>query len=212
MTISLFFTRIKNMNTQIVSVVITEGSKFLAEIIRLNLPRRLPNNSSDKPVEAKLLITPPAEPRETASAPDIKIKKGTACLPCTNSHLHTCSGLLNEAVRMSPDGLNVDSMERVDKCLGEIAAAERVDLSPENITNLSPNEKTIASTAAKEIRDIRHGLEGLKSKEELNDLAVRTTNLQKYVGKEWFKLRLAKMPQGEKAKIVDNAIERLSGG
>ena len=155
-------------------------------------------------------ISPPAEPLETTEGTgEEKIKSGTACLPCTNSHLHTCQGLLSEAVRMSSDGLNTESMERVDKCLGEIAAAERVDLSPENVAGLPEDERKIADHASRELREIRHGLEGLSSKSELEKVTVQTVELQKFVGREWFKLRLAKMPKAEKTRLAEKVIGEL---
>lgn len=165
---------------------------------------------SHKPKPAKVPQLPiPAEPQ---GIDEDKVEKGTACLPCTNSHLHACVGELKEAFRMSPDGLTVESMKRVDTCLGEIAAAERIDLAPENVSDLPQDERKIADYAAKELREIRHGLEGLNSKAELEQLTIRTTTLQKYVGREWFKIRLAKMPEEKKAKLAEMAMKKLEEG
>ncbi|KKN48236.1 hypothetical protein LCGC14_0654980 [marine sediment metagenome] len=194
----------ETMRIEILAVLIQEGSKLCSEFLRIR--SRRPKQLKDfQPVPA-----PPAEPQEINEETDAgKIEEGTACLPCTNSHLHACVGLLSEAVRMSPDGLNPESMKRVDKCLGEIAAAERVDLAPENVDNLPVDEKKIASHASKEMREIRHGLEDLNSREELEQLTIRTTSLQKYVGSEWFKMRLAKMPKAEKVRLAEETIEKL---
>lgn len=177
------------MDDEILTLIATEGGKFIAEWIRINPPKR-------KPIQYPEEITDLAEPREISTVPptsEEKVKKGTACLPCTNSHLHTCVGLLNEAVRMSHNGITPEGIERIDGCLAEIAAAERVDLAPENIVNLPAEEKRIADYTAKEIRDIRHDIEGLSSPEQLQQIAAKTAQLQHYVGQEWFKERLSKM-------------------
>lgn len=168
------------------------------------LPAPPPPTMSKPAVELAPLPAVAAE-----DAGEEKIKQGTSCLPCTNSHLHACVGLLNEAIRMSPDELTMDGMERIDKCLGEIAAAERVDLAVENMDTLPPGEKELAQHMSSEIREIRHGLEGITGKPQLEQLAIRTHELQKYVGKEWFKARLAKMPKEEKSKLVEKALETL---
>jgi len=179
------------MNRQIIALVLQEGGKLVSEFLSMRSPKR---HAEAQPQVTYIAATTEPEAQEKPPADtDTKIKEGVACLPCTNSHLHTCRGLLDEAVRMSHDGLTPEAMERVDKCLGEIAAAERIDLAPENINALPPDEGKIAHFAAKEIRDIRHGLEGVSSPAQLEQLAVKTTNLQKQVGSEWFKLRLSKM-------------------
>jgi len=190
------------MDKQLVAIVIQECSRLVSGFLSLRSPKVKPTREYRPPSEFL------AEPQEQEIG-EGKIEKGTACLPCTNSHLHACAGLLDEGVRMSPDGLNPDSMERVDKCLREIAAAERVDLAPDKVAGLPEDERVIAETAAKGMREIRHGLEGLNTKDELEQLAVSTSTLQKYVGKEWFKLRLAKMPKDEKLKLAEKTIERL---
>ncbi len=189
------------------SVIIQEGARFCSEIIRYRSLR--PKQENNHPPSS-----PPAQPQEAQEeaaeeSGEGKIEKGTACLPCTNSHLHACVGLLTEAHRMSPDGLNPESMKRVDKCLGEIAAAERVDLAVENVGGLPVDERAVADHATKELREIRHGLEGLNNKEELEQLTIQTTNLQRYVGKEWFKIRLSKMSPEGKEKLAKAAMEKL---
>ena len=195
------------MNIEIVSTLLQVGGKLCSEIIRFqSLTPKVKEVSQPT-------ILPPSEPEEIIEeTTEVKIAQGTACLPCTNSHLHACVGLLDEASRMSPDGLNADSIVRVDKCLGEIAAAERVDLAPENIHALPEDQRKIADYAAKEIREIRHGLEGVSTKEDLEILTVRTSALQKHVGGEWFKLRLAKMPKQAKVALVEDTLRRLEEG
>ncbi len=191
------------MGREILAVIIQEGARFCSELLRLRPPK-------PKRVEQEHPIAPgkPQVVPQEESGED-KIEKGTACLPCVNGHSHACIGFLSEASRMSPDGLNPDSLFRVDKCLGEIAAAERIDLSEEKIAKLPPEEQLIARNALKGFREIRHELEGITNKEDLQKANVKMIELQKYVGKEWFKLRLAKMPEEEKTKLANMAMKRL---
>ncbi len=206
MTISPVYVMNGNMRTEILAVIIQEGTRLCSELFRLRSHR--PKQVNDYQPSPSPMKEGEEISEETGES---KIEKGTACLPCTNSHLHACVGLLSEAVRMSPKELNTESMERVDKCLGEIAAAERVDLSPEKVGSLPQEERKIADHASREIREIRHGLEGLDTKADLEKLTIRTIKLQKHVGAEWFKTRLAKMPKQEKAKLIEKTIERLEG-
>jgi hypothetical protein len=194
------------MDRQILAICVQEAGKLISGLLSIRTPKIKQKDYPPIATES----APPGE-YENISNSENKIQKGTACLPCTNSHLHTCRGLLAEAVRMSHDGLNPEAMDRVDKCLSEIAAAERIDLSPENIISLPPDEKIIADYASKIIREIRHGLEGLSSPQELEHLASKTANLQKHVGTEWFKLRLNKMSEGEKKDLARKATEKVMG-
>lgn len=187
---------------QFIALIIPQVGSVCSELLRWRLSHPKVA-SSPVPAAVPKISPPPVEDGEE------KIKSGTACLPCTNSHLHACTGLLDEASRMSPDGLTPDSMQRVDKCLGEIAAAERIDLAPENVVGLPEDEKKIATYAAKELREIRHTLEGLNNKEELEQVAARTTELQKYVGGKMFRLRLSKMPKEQKAKLVEDTLANI---
>jgi len=198
------------MNTQIIAVLFQEGGKLLSEFIRSRPPKHATATEPLPPME-QLEIRALAEdaPIEAEVTGDEKIKKGTACLPCTNSHLHACVGLLNEATRMSHDGITPDSITRVEQCLGEIVAAERIDLTPANIADLPPEERKIATYASKEIREIRHDLEGLSSPEQLEQIAAKTANLQKYVGQEWFRVRLENMPDKQKRELAEKAISKL---
>lgn len=187
------------MKAEIISVFFSEGGRFISEILRARLPRG-PESPSSVPKEPAQNITKAPGPVTATPTQAISeeqrennIKKGVACLPCTNSHLLTCRGLLDEAHRMSHNGLTPEGMERVDQCLGEIAAAERVDLAPSNIATLVPEEQEIARYAANEIRNIRHDLEGVTDPRILETAAAKTAELQKYVSREYFKLRLSKL-------------------
>ena len=200
------------MNTSLIVAVIQVPGTLCGDLLRLRQPHV--KTEDYQPVisvvdEEGLSINVPAaaSPPETT---DDKIKKGTACLPCTNSHLHACVGLLDEAMRMSPDGINEDSMQRVDKCLGQIAAAERIDLAPENVAALPEKERVVAEYAAKEMREIRHGLEGVTDKKDLERVTLQTITLQEHVGKAWFKIKMADMPKEQKTALVEKALASIS--
>lgn len=203
------------MNTSLVVAIIQVAGTVCGDLLRLRQPHvKTPDyqpviSVSDYYEEPLPSIPVPAEASHPETTDD-KIGKGTACLPCTNSHLHACVGLLDEAMRMSPDGINPDSMQRVDKCLGQIAAAERIDLAPENVANLPEKERVVAEFAAKELREIRHGLEGVVSKEDLKKVTLQTITLQEHVGKEWFKIRMAEMPKEERAKLVEKTLTKIA--
>lgn len=194
----------KNMRVEILAVVIQEGGKLFSELLRLR------SHKPKQVVGPQPAITPPAEqPEIIEETSESKVEKGTACLPCVNGHSYACIGFLSEANRMSPDGLNSESLFRVDKCLGEIAAAERIDLAEERIAKLPPEEQIIARTALKKFREVRHDLEGITSKEVLQKANVKMIELQEYVGAEWLKIRLAKMPKEEKEEMTKKVIQKL---
>jgi len=116
---------------------------------------------------------------------------GTACVPCSMSHVATCAGELNEAVRFARKDIKDPEVSlRIDHCLSEIAACERIDLSPENVAKLPESQKPLAHDIANEIREIRHGLEWFKSADELENLAAKTNELQHRVGRAWLNERL----------------------
>lgn len=178
----------------LLGIVIQETGRLVTGL--LNIPR-----IKHPPVVEAKSDTPPQQPVIQEYDPSEKIKKGVACLPCTNSHLLTCRGLLDEAHRMSHAGINMDGLERVDQCLGEIAAAERVDLAPANIAQLPTEEQVIARHAAEELRNIRHDLEGVTDPAVLERAAAKTTELQKHVATEYMRIRLAQMSPEDKEKF-----------
>lgn len=186
------------MNTSLIALCIQQGGSIITSLLSMKRPQL---KSQDTTTLDVIEVVPAPEPepepvREVAELnDDQKISKGVACVPCSISHLLTCRGLLDEAHRMSHDGLTADGQERVDQCLGEIAAAERVDLSPANIAKLSGADQVIAKHTAKELREIRHTLEGLKTPEELAAAAAQTTELQKHVSREFFISRKAQQEE-----------------
>ena len=196
------------MDREIMAIIIKEGSRFAGDLIRQFSPGRQAKAVSATAISIEETV-PDSGQEPAGQNTEANIKEGTACLPCTNSHLHACVGLLNEAVRMSRDGINEETIKRTDACLGEIVAAERIDLAPLNISNLPQEEKIIAQYAAGELREIRHDLEGVSRPEQLEQIAARTDKLQKHIGREWFKVRLQNMSKDEKIELTEKALQKL---
>lgn len=149
----------------------------------------------DIPVSVPSVNISPVNTPHVASIADTTATpsgKGTACFPCSNNHLHVCKGLLDEAVRFAQtDGITAEVIERVDGCLGEISAAERIDLSPEAISKLSGEDQNVARDARKELRDIRHGLEHISDPNNLESIAAQVAALQRKVSLQWFMSKLS---------------------
>ncbi len=198
------------MDRQTVAMICREGGKFITELIRTRLPRRAPKTEhrtvivEDQPPEVVEITTTTVE-GEKASG----IVAG--CVPCAIGHLGTCSGLTNEAVRFAKtDGLESgEVIERVNMCIDELNAMERVDLRPEMIVNLSEWEKELANQALVASRSARHDLEGLSSVNGLERAAANIQTTRTEIGKGWFKERMARMPKEEKKQLAERAIEKL---
>lgn len=186
------------MNKQIIALVFQEGGKLLSELIR-NRPRRA------TVVESQ----PPAETSETAENQATSIEQG--CVPCAIGHFGTCTGLLNEAMRFAKkDGIeSAEVIDRVNICLDELNAMERVDLRPELITDLPEWEKELANEALVESRATRHGLEGISTVGDLENVAANTQSARQKIGRTWFQRRLKTMSKEEKGEIAEKAIEKI---
>jgi len=149
----------------------------------------------------------PEEIIEAAKASSIE----AGCVPCAIGHFGTCSGLLNEAMRFAKkDGISSDEViDRVNICLDELNAMERIDLRPELVLNLPLWEKELADKALIASRNTRHGLEGLTDINDLEKVAAITQNTRNEVGRGWFKQRLANMTPEEKKRVAEKTIEKM---
>lgn len=197
------------MNAQIIAVIFQEGGKFISAILRNRSPKRKAQ------VEYPPVIVEPIEPQEMPDEATAQTEKASSievgCVPCAIGHLGTCSGLLNEAMRFArKEGVgSSEVIDRVNICVDELNALERVDLRPELTVNLPSWEKELADEALKASRSARHSLEGMTS---VGGLEQATADIQRHrqdIGRDWFKQRLAKMPKKEKAKLAEKAIEKL---
>jgi hypothetical protein len=226
------------MNNQIWAVIIQQAGSWISQLMQLQLPRNHPiepikfsdlktleklpelptvsaqlarSETGGEKTSAEMPVSAQLEQGKTGT--DEKntevVEKGKACLPCTIHHLATCSGLLDEAYRMNKNELDEESGERVLKCFKEIGAAERVDLAPDSINKLSKEEQVIAKDAAIQLREIRHGLEDIKTPEDLKKQAAAMSDLMTDVYRKYSKLILTKMTPEEKQKLAMTAIERL---
>ncbi len=193
------------MNTQIIAILFQEGGKLLSQLIITRPPKRRATEYRQAAEELPK-VTEKYQIKETKAS---SIEAG--CLPCAIGHFGTCSGLLNEAMRFAKkDGIqSSEVIDRVNICMDELNALERVDLRPELTLNLPTWEKELADKALLASRSTRHGLEGLNSVSDLETVAATTQNVRQEIGRAWFKKRLADMPKAEKAQLAQKAIEKL---
>lgn len=128
----------------------------------------------------------------------------SGCIPCSLGHFSTCSGLLNEAMRFAlKEGMSGEVNDRVNMCVDELNALERVDLRPEMTTNLTGWEKDLAVKTLNTSRSIRHSLEGLDSVEALEKAAADTQANRKEIGREWFQHKTAVLPPDLQKKAME---------
>ena len=198
------------MDRQTLALIVQEGGRFITEIIR-NRPRKRP--VTVRPSVAVEVEEQYPETAKTATVPE----KGKAssiesgCVPCSLGHLSICSGVINEAMRFGrSDGMDSNEViDRVSHCIQELNALEREDLTSEMIIDLPPWEKEIAVEALETRRATRHLLERIISIDELEKVAAKTQTAYTQISRKWFKERVARMPQEEKAKLTEKAIEKL---
>lgn len=133
--------------------------------------------------------------------------EGTACIPCADDHLSTCSGLLSEAMRFArKDGIeSSEVITRLGLCRDELNAMERVDLRPELTSTLPQWEKQIANLALNGSRDLRHDMAEMNSVDDLEKVAAKATRLRKEVSSRWMKGRLSQMSPEERKSVEERA-------
>lgn len=172
------------MRTETVAIIIQEGGRLLSGLVRY-FRNASPSRMPSAPVEAAEAPKSPSEYKKSAS--DVK----SACLPCTVGHLGTCTGLLNESVRFArTEGIgSPEVIDRVNICLDELNAMERVDLRSEKIIDLPQWEKELALQALDFSRAARHSLESLMSTEDLERVAASTQAIRRDIGAQWFTKR-----------------------
>lgn len=195
------------MNRQIVAVFLQEGSKFITELIKNRSPKRAVAIEKRSALVAVAVDEPQEEIAEGNKASSIE----AGCVPCAIGHLGTCTGVLNEAMRFAKkDGASsIDVIDRVNICLDELNALERVDLRSELIVNLSPWEKDLANDALIASRNMRHDLEAFSGTSDLERVTAKAQRTRQEIGRVWFQQRLANMSPEEKRKIAEKAIEKM---
>jgi hypothetical protein len=136
----------------------------------------------------------------------------TGCVPCAMGHFGTCSGILNESKRFAKgtDGMaSPEVIDRVNMCLDELNAMERVDLRPEMTVQLNGWEKELAEKALVESRNIRHNLEGIRTYEDLEQVAAKTQTSRKEIGRQWFQNKLSNMSPDDKEEIKRRVLAKI---
>lgn len=146
----------------------------------------------------------PQQPQE----PDVdlsnkKIEGGVACLPCSRDHFSTVSGALGEAIRFSRrEGVtHPEVQKRLGMSLDELNMLERIDLSPEEISQLKGQEKELAEWGLQKARDIRHRITAIRSHEDLENAAAEASKIRtKFMTKLW------------EVITVDGSVQKLCHG
>ena len=177
---------------------LTEGGrKTVLRVHRQAVEQAL---AEGKPVPAEVLADYPDLARAIPKAPvspevitlDSTVKEaGTGCLPCSRHHLGRVAGLLEEALRFArTEGLgHPEVVRRIDMAEREIENMEAVDLTPENIAKLPPEQKELAEWALAKGRTLRHLLDGMNAQSEVSELektAVRSSEIAtEYRARTW---------------------------
>ncbi|MDD5220281.1 MAG: hypothetical protein PHV11_06930 [Candidatus Bipolaricaulis sp.] len=138
-------------------------------------------------------------------------KVATSCVGCAIGHLATCSGLLKEAVRFSDEGMTSPNIiDRLNTCLDELNAMERVDLLPNKIQDLPDWEKELAHRALNISRETRHFIEaGIASGDQLEKLAANLINERQAIGNAWLQQKLRALSTEDKAEIQRRVMAKL---
>ena len=192
------------MDRGTLALVVQEGTRLVSMLLRnraLFFVPQQPETIEDLPIEQ----TPPIAEITSGKATGI----ATGCVPCSIGHLGTCSGLLNEAMRFArTDGIQSEEViDRVNMCMDELNALERVDLRPEMIHDLSDWEKSLAEKALSLSRSLRHDLEGLSDVTALEAISAKTQTTRQEIGKAWFRERLTRMSPDQR-QAVEEALTR----
>ena len=199
------------MNRPSLTFIIQEGSRLVSMLLRNKDLFVKPTEATEATVlieEAPLL--------NKTETPTVLSKKATSipsgCIPCSVGHLGTCSGLLNEAMRFArKDGVQSEEViNRVNMCLDELNALERVDLRPEMIHDLPDWEKPMAEKALNLSRSLRHELEQVPDVSTLEGISAKTQTTRQEIGKTWFKERFSRMTPEQQKSVEDKLRARAT--
>ena len=186
------------MDNRTIAVLIEEGGKVAGDLIRVHLsrPRKVQvkpevlttgqpmvklareQGTVAPPSYAPTIAAPPSATPGTAveACPNClrERPKGTACLACARDHLATVSGALGEALRFArSDGIgHPEAQRRLALAEEEVAIMERIDLAPEALVALPPEEKSLAEEVLVRGRGLRQELGEVKDLETLERVAA----------------------------------------
>ncbi len=223
------------MDSVVVATFITEGGKLLSELIRSNnskkrqpvalqfpsVPDSLPGFSEDTPtdystgspkvISSKIQVFEGPRPLPAVTNEPSGEKVATSCVGCAIGHLATCSGLLKEAVRFAPQGMDEPHIiQNLNICLDELNAMERVDLVPDKIVELPSWEQDLAHQALAVSRETRHFIEsGIVSGDQLEKLSAHLTNVRQVIGTAWLQQKLRALSKEDKEEIQRRVMAKL---
>jgi hypothetical protein len=227
------------MDDILIATIISEGGKILSEIIRSNqsskrkpleiqypeIPDALPGFSesggSGSPrlisSQVKVIDGPrplPAPTKEVDYAPVQSLtgeKVATSCVGCAIGHLATVSGLLKECVRFVGEGMDSPNIiDRLNTCLDELNAMERVDLLPNKIAELPEWERQLAHRALEVSRDTRHFIEaGVNNSDEFEKMAAHLINERQAIGSAWLQQKLRALSKDDKEEIQRRVMAKI---
>ena len=138
-------------------------------------------------------------------------KVATSCVGCAIGHLATVSGLLKECVRFTGEGMASPNItDRLNTCLDELNAMERVDLLPNKIQLLPDWEKELAHRALNISRETRHFIEsGINSSDEFEKVAANLINERQSIGNAWLQQKLRALSAEDKEIIAKRVMAKL---
>ena len=229
------------METNILAVIIQEGSKIASEFLRqrktaiTSQPVDLEKFINESELRFRPLISSPEEinqpndgqhavikintglgyvppPQEVVVEEEKATTIATGCVPCAMGHFGTCTGILNESLRFAhgQEGMaSPEVIDRVNMCMDELNAMERVDLRPEMTVQLTGWEKELAERALTESRGIRHALEGIQDVNSLEAVAAKTQTTRKEIGRTWFQNKLQNMSPTDKDEIKRRVMAKI---
>jgi hypothetical protein len=118
---------------------------------------------------------------------------------------------LNESVRFVGEGMDsLNIVDRLNTCLNELNAMERVDLQPSKIVSLPDWEKELAHRALTISRETRHFIEsGISSGNQLEKLAANLMNERQAIGNAWLQQKLRSISKEDKAEIQRRVMAKL---
>jgi len=223
------------MDDILIATIISEGGKILSEIIRSNkaskvkpleiqypeIPDSLPgfvesgNSGAPRLISSEVKVLEGPRPKEVDYAPVQSLtgeKVATSCVGCAIGHLATVSGLLKECVRFVSEGMSSPNIvDRLNTCLDELNAMERVDLLPNKIAELPDWEKDLAHRALEISRETRHFIEaGINNADEFEKVATRLINERNAIGAAWLQQKLRALSKEDKEEIQRRVMAKIN--
>lgn len=185
----------------------TRMSKYISEPIKATPVPQIIEVPKETPVQINI------HQEQTEIVPGKAASIAEGCVPCALGHVGTCTGLLNESIRFAhtPEGMaSPQVVDRVNMCLDELNAMERVDLRPEMLIQLQGWEKNLADQTLTSSRALRHDLEAIQTLDDLETAAAKTQTVRKDIGRKWFQNKLSKLPESDKEEISRRVMEKIN--